>query len=266
MTLDHISVVRSAADECILLFAGILILGALAGMPPRKRRSAWMVAPGGICQGDVCILHNECTDVLSYLCVCGGGCTRGTWAREACVAKDILRPLVLAGACHDQMRRSHDSPSAVPLLPHLVLSFFEVATVCRTLFAGTTQEQHSITSYSERLRSGAKLCPAYTSRLLCVASPVRSCTLTQKGGVCQSGRAGECAWRSMDQQGITHTGRGWQTEIRRRRCPTEKLCCSGASIVSVLPSSRRTNSIEPFDCMPQDELLLFFIFFFFLFF
>jgi hypothetical protein len=34
----------------------------------------------------------------------------------------------------------------------------------------------------------------------------------------------------------------------------------------VLPSSRRTNSIEPFDCMPQDELLLFFIFFFFLFF
>ena len=56
-----------------------------------------------------------------------GGCTRRTWAREACVAKDNLLPLVLAGAaqtaCNDQKRRSHDSPSAVPLLPHLVLSF-----------------------------------------------------------------------------------------------------------------------------------------------
>ena len=155
------------------------------------------------------------------------------------------------------------APLQYPCCLILCYLFFEVATVCRTLFAGTTQEQHSITSYSERLRSGAKLCPAYTSRLLCVASPVRSCTLTQKGRVCQSGRAGECAWRSMDQQGITHTGRGWQTEIRRRRCPTEKLCCSGASIVSVLPSSRRTNSIEPLDCMPPNCFSKFIFSFFF---
>ena len=31
ITLDHMSVVRSAADECILLLAGILILSAWAG-------------------------------------------------------------------------------------------------------------------------------------------------------------------------------------------------------------------------------------------
>ena len=49
ITLDHMSVVRRAADECILLLAGILILGALAGMPPRKHCSMCSVAPLAIC-------------------------------------------------------------------------------------------------------------------------------------------------------------------------------------------------------------------------
>ena len=45
MTLDHMSVVRRAADECILLFAGILMRGALAGMPPRSLCSSYRVDP-----------------------------------------------------------------------------------------------------------------------------------------------------------------------------------------------------------------------------